>query len=79
MTELRQQAIAEIQKLSNDEQDALAARILAQLSDERQWTERFAATTDEQWDRLAEEARREINAEDIAPLDEVLPPSESEQ
>ena len=28
--------------------------------DDQAWTERFEATTDEQWDRLAEGVRREI-------------------
>ena len=34
------------------------------LKDEQAWTERFEATTDEQWDRLAESARKEIAAGD---------------
>jgi hypothetical protein len=34
MTQLLQQAIAEIEKLPEDEQDAIAARLLAELEDE---------------------------------------------
>ena len=60
MTELLRHAIAEIQKLPADAQDAIAARILADLDDERAWAGQFAATTDDQWDLLAEAARRDI-------------------
>jgi hypothetical protein len=74
MTELLQRAIAEIGKLPAEEQDALAKRILAELADEQAWAARFNATTDEQWDRLTEMARREIAAGDTTPLDDVFPP-----
>jgi hypothetical protein len=67
MTELLQQAIAEIEKLPAEEQDAIATRILAELADEQAWAVRFSATTDEQWDRLADAVRREIAAGDTAP------------
>jgi len=77
MTKLLQQLIAEIEKLPDKEQDALAARILAELADEEAWTARFNATTDEQWDRLTEAVRREIAAGETAPLDDVFPPSAS--
>ena len=67
MTELLQRAIAEIEKLPGDAQDAVATRILENLADEQAWTERFEATSTEQWDRLAEMARREI-ADGTIPL-----------
>ena len=73
MAELLQQVISEIQKLPIDQRDAIAARILADLKDEQAWTERFEATTDEQWDHLAEATRREIAAGDTVPLDDVFP------
>ncbi len=63
MADLLQQVVSEIQKLPQDQRDAIAARILTDLKDEQAWTERFEATTDEQWDRLAEGARREIAAD----------------
>jgi hypothetical protein len=72
MTELLQRAIAEIQQLPAEEQDAIAARILAELEDERAWTAQFAATTDDQWVRMADEVRREIAAGGTVPLDEVV-------
>ena len=73
MTSLLQQAIAEIEKLPAEGQDAIASRILAELSDERAWESRFQATTDEQWQRLAQAARREIVTADTVSLDEVFP------
>ncbi len=78
MTELLQRAIAEIERLPADAQDAIATRILADLEDERAWAGRFAATTDEDWGRLAGKVRREIAAGDTATLDEVFPPGVSE-
>ncbi len=60
MRKLLQRAIAEIEKLPPEEQDEVAARILADLADEQGWTARFNATTDEEWDRMAEMVRREI-------------------
>lgn len=74
MTQLLQQAIAEIEKLPEDEQDAIAARLLAELEDEKKWKARFDSTTDDQWDRIAEMVRQEIAAGDITPLAEVFPP-----
>jgi hypothetical protein len=77
MTEMLQRAIAAIEKLPSDEQDAIAARLLADLEDEQAWAVRFAATTDAQWDALAEMVRREIGAGETMPLDEFFPPGSS--
>jgi len=79
MADLLEQVVAEIQKLPQDQRDAIAARIIADLKDEQAWTERFEATTDEQWDRLAEAARKEIVAGDTVPLDDVFPVNQSQQ
>ena len=78
MTSLLQQAIAEIEKLPAEGQDAIASRILAELSDERAWESRFEATTDEQWERLAQGVRREIAAGETTPLEDVFPPGASQ-
>ena len=78
MTTLLQQAIAELEKLPAEGQDAIATRIMAELSDERAWESLFHATTDEQWHRLAQAARREITAGDTTPLDDVFPPGVSQ-
>jgi hypothetical protein len=73
MTKLLEQAIAEIQKLSEEAQDAVAARLLAELADDQEWEASFAATTDEQWRRMAALVRREIAAKDTTPLDDFFP------
>jgi len=82
MTELLERAlakpskrIAQLKTLSADEQDAIAARLLTELEDERAWKAQFEATTDAQWDSLAEIVRQEIAAGDITPLVDVFPHS----
>ncbi len=79
MADLLEQVVAEIQKLPQDQRDAIAARIIADLKYEQAWTERFEATTDEEWDRLAEGVRREVAAGDTVPLDDVFPVNQSQQ
>jgi len=78
MTSLLQEAIAEIEKLPAEGQDAIAARIMAELTDERAWASRFNATSDEQWERLTQAGRREIAAGDTTPLDDAFPPGASQ-
>lgn len=73
MTQRLQQALAEIEKLPEETQDAVAERILADLADDRAWTERFEATSAGQWDRLVALAHQEIAAGETVPLDEVVP------
>ena len=75
MTELLRRAIAEIEKLPDEQQDAIAARLLAELKDEQAWSTRFETTTDEQWDRLATMVRQDIANGDTVSLDEVFPPA----
>ncbi len=77
MTTLLQRAVAEVEKLPAEDQDAIAARLLAEVDDERQWDTRFAATTDDQWDRLVAEVRRDVAEGGTLPLDDVFPPDES--
>ncbi len=76
MTTRLQRAFAEAEKLPPEDQDAIASRLLEEVEVERQWNARFAATTDDQWDRLAEQVRRDVATEDARPLDEVFPPGE---
>ena len=72
MTQLLRRAISELSKLPDDTQDALATRILADMEDDQAWDVQFAATTEEQWARLAEMAQREIAAGDSMSLEEFL-------
>ena len=73
MTALLEQAMAAIEKLPADAQDAIAARLLAEVADEHAWTGRFEATTNAQWDRIAEAVRHAIATGDLVPLDDVFP------
>jgi hypothetical protein len=74
MTEWLERVIAQLKTLSADEQDAIAARLLAELEDEQVWKAQFESTTDDQWDRMAEMVRQDITSGDITPLAEVFPP-----
>ncbi len=68
MTRLLEKAFAEAAKLPDDEQDALAQAVLAELASERRWDELFAASTDV-LSELAEEALAEHRAGRTKPLD----------
>jgi hypothetical protein len=76
MTDLLQRAIAEAEKLPVEDQDAIAARFLAEVEDERKWADRFAATTEDQWDRIVADVRRDVAIGGTRPLDGVFPPDE---
>ncbi len=73
MTDLLQRVIAELEKLPDQEQDAIATRLLAELEDEKEWKIRFESTTDEQWDNLAAMVRKDIVAGDTTSLDDIFP------
>jgi len=72
VTELLQQAIAQIQKLPPDQQDAIASRFLAELQDEQNWEARFIATTDDQWDQMDAMVRQEIASGETVLLDTLI-------
>jgi len=59
MTQLLQQAIAQLQKLPDSEQDAIASLILDEIADEEQWDSKFANSQDA-LARVAEKVRDEI-------------------
>lgn len=73
MTELLRQAIAQIEKLPPDQQDAIAARFLAELQDEQKWETSFAATSDDQWDQMAAMVQEEIASGNTLSLDTIFP------
>jgi mRNA-degrading endonuclease RelE of RelBE toxin-antitoxin system len=76
MTELLRRVIKEIERLPEEEQNAIANCLLAELEDERAWQVRFESTTNQQWDSLAEMVRLEIVNGEVTPLDEVFPPEQ---
>lgn len=58
MTQLLQKALSEAAKLSESEQDALAAILLEEIASEHRWSESFAKSQDA-LAKLAEEALAE--------------------
>ena len=73
MTKLLQQAIAKIKQLPTEQQDAIAARFLAEIQDEKKWETCFATTTDSQWDQMATMVRQEILNGETVPISELFP------
>ncbi len=69
---LLQRAISEFEKLPVEDQNAVAARWLKEIRDERIWAEKFAATTAEQWDKLANLAKQDMAEGDATSLDDFL-------
>lgn len=65
-------AFAEAAKLSEEDQNAFADFILAELDDDRLWTEKFASSQD-LLKSLADRARADHAQGKTRPLDELLP------
>ena len=65
MTRLLEQAFQKASALSESEQDALAAVILADLEDDRRWSEAFSSSQDV-LAQLAAEARAEYRSGRLA-------------
>lgn len=61
MTKLLQKAFDEARKLPDQEQDAIASWMLAEIQSERRWDEAFASSGD-LLSRLADEALEEHKA-----------------
>ena len=68
MTHLLERAISEIRKLPSDEQDAIAAVLMAELESERRW-ERAIDATAEQLSSLADGALDEDREGKTEPVD----------
>ncbi|MEH1829455.1 MAG: hypothetical protein V7L22_29650 [Nostoc sp.] len=68
MTKLLEQAIAKLKNLPANEQDAIAAMILAELEDESRWDEAFTRSPDI-LAKLAAEAMAEYRAGKTQELD----------
>jgi hypothetical protein len=61
MSPLLDQALAEVKKLPEPEQDAIASLILDELADERRWQASFASSQDK-LAQLAAKARQDVKA-----------------
>jgi hypothetical protein len=68
MGKLLEQAIAEASRLPEDEQEAFAAAMLAELESEHRWDDLFSRSQD-LLAKMAEEARQEYRAGLTEPLD----------
>jgi hypothetical protein len=68
MTQLLEQAFAAAAKLPDQEQDAVAALLLAELESDRRWSAAFTASQD-QLSALADEALHEYQAGLTQPMD----------
>jgi len=68
VTKLLEQSFSAVSKLSEEEQDAIAALIMEELASERQWAEAFSKSQDE-LAKLAEEALEEFRTGKTKPWD----------
>jgi hypothetical protein len=68
MNALLEKALAEVARLPEEEQEAIAAIILDEIAAERGWDERFAKTQD-QLSALVRSARAEVARGDVVPGD----------
>ena len=71
MTKLMEKALEKVSTLPQQEQDAIASQILAELEDEAAWATRFARQGDT-LRRLADEALAEHRRGETRPLDDLL-------
>jgi hypothetical protein len=69
MGNLLERAIAEAHKLSDAEQEAIGAWLLAEIESERQWDELFSRSPSSALERMAEEALADYRAGRTSPLD----------
>ena len=68
MGKLLDEAIREVSKLPDQEQEAIAAWLLAELASERRWNELFSSSQDV-LRRLGRQAREEYRQGKTEPLD----------
>jgi hypothetical protein len=71
MTELLKRAFEAVSKLPPETQDAIAARMLAELEDESRWDMAFAGSRDK-LSELADDAIEEFKAGKTVPLEDIL-------
>ena len=67
MTALLEEALAELQKLPPEQQDAIAALILEEMTDEEKWNRAFEQSQDT-LTRLADKVRADKRVGKVKPL-----------
>lgn len=68
MTQLFDQAVAEVVKQPANVQDAVATLILDELRDNAQWQTSFDRTSDADWEAVVQQVRAEIDEGRTEPL-----------
>ena len=68
MTDLLKKAVKKVERLPDDQQDAIASLILDELEDDERWEASFAESP-ELLERLASEGEREHAKGNTEPLD----------
>jgi len=69
MGKLLERAIEEAHKLSDNDQEAIGAWLLAEIESERRWDELFSRPPSEALERMADEALRDLRDGRTNPLD----------
>ncbi len=70
MTKLLKEVLAKLSKLPPEQQDELAAWLLAEMEDEARWDKSFAQSQDA-LAKLADEALEEFRRGETRPLEEI--------
>ncbi|EIC22299.1 hypothetical protein [Thiorhodovibrio frisius] len=72
MTQLFEQAMAEVAKRPAMVQDAIATLVLDELRDNAHWQEVFDHTSDAQWDAMVQQVLAEIDNGRTEPLASII-------
>jgi hypothetical protein len=72
MTELLRDLFSQLEQLPDDQQDAIASRLLTELNDDLRWEKNFEKTSETQWEKMAITVRQEILMGETIPLNEIF-------
>ncbi len=72
LSERLREVVSRLEQLSQDEQDRLAAMIVAELDEETRWSAGLTAPEDLVLDRLLAEAKEQVARGEARDLDELL-------
>ena len=72
MTHELQSVIKQLLRLNPEEQKRYALQIEEQLKSDMKWDELFAATTEDQWDKMIANVEAQIQADDTESLEDFL-------
>ena len=72
MTQLLRDLFSQLEQLPDDQQDAIASRLLTELNDDLRWEKNFEKTSEAQWEKMAIMVRQEILMGETIPLNEIF-------